>query len=70
MCFWLGLEILGLVYKKAFFEIYAPYKSWKKFLQNGRTGYQKKRNFATISKCAEVSSLSKGKNFFTEKLNF
>ncbi len=46
MCFWFGLEILRLVYKKVFFEILngfyliwpfilqksntAPYKSWKK----------------------------------------
>ncbi len=66
MWFWFGLEILRLVYKKAFnkilnafyliwpfnFKKIAPslYKSWKKFLQNWMQRYQNKQNFALISK--------------------
>ncbi len=71
MCFWFGLEILRLVYKKAFFEILNsfyliwpfilrksstnPYKSWKKIsFKLGVQGYQKKWNFALISKMSWV----------------
>jgi hypothetical protein len=82
-CFWFGLEILRLVYKKVFFEILigfyliwhfilrknsiAPYKSWKKIssqLGVHCTGYQKKGNFAPISKMCRSRSLAKGKKKF------
>jgi hypothetical protein len=67
MCFWFGLEILRLVYKKAFFEILnafylidllfsekssaAPYKNGKKFLQNCAYRVSKEAEF-----CADLES--------------
>ncbi len=49
----------------------APYKRWKKkFLQNGRTGYYKKRNFALISKMFRSLEFGKREKIFTEKLTF
>ncbi len=48
----------------------AFYKSWKNFFEIGRTGYQKKGILHQFHKCAEVSSLAKGKKKITEKLNF
>ncbi len=66
MCFWFGLEILRLVYKKAYFEILNSfYLTWpfilqestpplirveKKCLQHWAYRVSKKRNFALISK--------------------
>jgi hypothetical protein len=35
----------------------------KNFFKIGHTGYRKKRNFALIQKCEEVSSLAKGESF-------
>ncbi len=70
MCFWLGLEILRLVYKKALFEILnsfyltwpfilqkssaAPYKSWKKCLQHWVYRVSKKAKF-----CADFKNVQK-----------
>jgi hypothetical protein len=87
MWFWFGLEILRLVYQKAFFEIlngfyliwafilrkkqHPPLKELKKnFFEIGRAGYQKKRNFALISKmCRSLESRSSQK-FFLRKTIF
>jgi hypothetical protein len=71
MCFWFGLEMLRLVYKKAFLKYWTITYYWsyltfyppkkvapplirvlKNFFKIGHTGYQKKQNFALISKCA------------------
>jgi hypothetical protein len=50
-------------------KVASPFiKVLKNFFKIGRTGYQKKRNFALISKCAKVSSLAKGKKDFYRKL--
>jgi hypothetical protein len=60
MCFWFGLEIQKSVFRKI--ERFLSYLTFypskkvvptfirveKKFLQIGRAGYQKKRNFALI----------------------
>jgi hypothetical protein len=35
----------------------------KNVFKIGRAGYEKKRTFALISKCAEVLKLAKGKKF-------
>ncbi len=44
-----------------------PYKSWKNFFKIGRKGYQKKRNFALISKmCRNLASRS-FQRFFLRK---
>ncbi len=82
MCFWYGLEILKLVYKKAFFEMRywtvsilfdllssekssaAPYKSWKKISSKFDVQSIKRSGILRwFKKCAEVSSLEKGKIF-------
>jgi hypothetical protein len=77
MCFWFGLEILRLVYKKVFYppKKVAPYSPLleleKKFFEIGRTRYQKKQNFALISKmCRSLEFGKREKNCFTEKQNF
>jgi len=70
MCFWFGLEILRLVYKKGFFKILnsfyltwaltskkssaAPYKSWKKCLQHLAYRVSKKAEF-----CADFKNVQK-----------
>ncbi len=87
MCFWFGLEILRLVYKKNIFwniEWFLSYLTFlppkkvapplmrveKKFLRNwAYRGIKRSRILRWFQKCAEVSSLAKGKNSFTEKLN-
>jgi hypothetical protein len=80
MCFWFGLEILRLVYKKAFFKYLtvsilfdllsskksstAPEKSKKKFFKIVPKGYQNKQNFALISKMCRNLEFSKREKFF------
>jgi hypothetical protein len=76
MCFLFGLKILRLVYKKSVFwnterflfdllssekSSFAPYKSWKKFLQNWPYRVSKEAEFCADFK--KVLSLTKGKNF-------
>jgi hypothetical protein len=56
MCFWFGIEILRLVYKKVALPLI---RVEKKFFKTGRKGYQKKRNLALISKMCK--SLKFGK---------
>ncbi len=75
MWFWFGLEILRLVYKKAFCEIsylsFYPSKKTapslikveKNFFEIGRAGYQKKRNFALISKMIRSLASRSSQNF-------
>jgi hypothetical protein len=82
MCFWFGLEILRLVYKKVFFKIFlfdllsskkvTPplIRVEKNFFKTERTGYQKKQNFALISKMCRSLEFGKRKKIFTETLNF
>ncbi len=82
MCFWFGLEILRLVYKKRFFEILNGfYLIWpiilrkkelkENFLEIGRTGYQKKRNFALISKmCRSLKFGKRGKKLLMKNWSF
>ena len=82
-CFWFGLEILRLVSKKVFFwniERFLSYltfypsqkvaplpPSWKKL---GVQGIKRSGILHGFQKCAEVSSLAKGKKVVTENLNF
>ncbi len=85
MWFWFGLEILRLVYKKEFINILNGfYLIWafnlkkqhpplselrKNFFKIGRKGYQKKRNFALISKmCRTLASRSSQKIFFRKTI--
>jgi hypothetical protein len=86
--FLFGLEILRLVYKKAFFlyctvsilfDLLSSKKSnttfikdeEKNFFQIVRKGYQRKRNFALISKmCRSPEFGKREKKFFTEKQIF
>jgi hypothetical protein len=60
MCFWFGLEILRLVNKKVFFKI----------LNGFYLLYQKKRNFALISKMRKSLVFCQREKNFTEKPNF
>ncbi len=71
MCFWFGLEILRLVYKKVFFEIWngfyliwafilresstTLYRSWKKFLQNWACRVSKEAEFCSDFKNVQKS---------------
>jgi hypothetical protein len=73
MRFWFGLEILRLVYNKAFIKIcierflaYLTFYPLKKvapplinFFKIVRKGYQKKRNFALISEMYRSLKFSK-----------
>jgi hypothetical protein len=84
MCFWCGLEILRLAYKKGFWNIeqFLPYLTFYppkkiaqpciRFLKNssklGVHGIKRSGIFCRFQKCAEVSSSAKGENNFTEKL--
>ncbi len=78
MCFWFGLELLRLIYKKVFFELLNvsilfdlssfeknstdPYKSWKNISSKlGVQGIKRSGILRWFQKCAEVSSLAKGK---------
>jgi hypothetical protein len=78
MCFWFGLEILRLIYKKVFFEIlngFYPskkeYKSWKKISSKlGVQGIKRSGILHWFQKCAEVSSLAKWKKKFYRKTQF
>ncbi len=86
MWFWFGLEILRLVYKKAFFKILigfyliwafnfqknstVPYKSWKKFLRNLPCRVSKKRNFALISKMCRTLASRSSQRFILRKMFF
>ena len=81
MWFWFGLEILRLVYKKAFFKILngfyliwpfnskknstIPYKSWKKFLQSCTQKVSKEAEF-----CADFKNVQKSRVWQEGKLFF
>ncbi len=80
MWFWFGLEILRLVYKKAFFKILIGfYLIWafnfqkkikelnKNFFKIGHAGYQKKRNFVLISKMCRTLASRSSQRFFLIK---
>ncbi len=78
-CFWFGLEILRLVYKKRFlkywkvsifFDILSSEKRVERKIsfKLGVQGIKRSGILRWFEKCAEVSSLAKGKNWKTEVL--
>ncbi len=85
MCFWFDLEILRLVYKKAFFEILngfylfdllsseksSPLQELKKVSSKlGIQGIKRSGILRWFKKCVEVSGLAKGEKNLYKKLNF
>ncbi len=83
MCFWFGLEILRLVYKKVFLKYWtvsilfdllsfkksstAPHKSWKKFLWNWPCRVSKEAEFCTDFKNFEKSRVWQNGKNFLQK---
>ncbi len=80
MWFWFGLEIIRLVYKKAFFKILISFyliwafnfqtNSTVPFFEIGRVGFQKKRNFVLISKMCRNLALRSSQRFVLRKMIF
>jgi hypothetical protein len=87
MCFWFGIEILRLVYKKVFLKYWTvsilfdlssleksspnPHKMWKKISSKlGVQGIKRSGILHWFKKSAEVTSLAKGKTFFSRKTEY
>ncbi len=79
MCFWFGLEILRLVYKKYWtvsilYDLLssekssaAPYKSWKKFLRNWAYRVSKEAEFCSDFKSVQKSWVWQKRKIFLQK---
>jgi hypothetical protein len=79
MCFWFGLEILRLVYKKVFFERFLSYLTFyplkkvtppfirveKKFLRNWASRVSKEAEF-----CADFKNVHKSRVWQKKKTEF